>query len=645
VSAAAPREDVVSDPETDALVRFVGLDEAIVERARRIQARMEQPRPLGEILVELRAISAEDLAQATRRRRAQMTVLDLLREDGHLSDEGLAAYRAAKAQQPPRSDRQALVEGKLVREEVYLKALGAKLNIPYVEPQIGEVSTALLKKFPFAYLIKHQVLPVREEDGELIVIFGIPEDDALVAEVERSYSTRVRRQSATQARIQEALKTLQRLSGSKGAESLKIQYREIDKSQEQGEDTGHEAIQLVDYLLTRAVQLGASDLHVEPSLSRVRVRVRIDGVLHQLTDVPVDFAPRVVARFKILSRMDVTEKRLHQDGKIHVRIDGKEIDIRVSTYVSMFGETIVMRLLDRDRGILPVDQVGFQPRAFQTLTDVVLKASSGLVLMVGPTGSGKTTTLYSFIDHANDPTEKVITCEEPVEYIIDGITQCSVNSKIGPTFEESLRAIVRQDPDTIVVGEIRDTTTANLAIEAALTGHKVYSTFHTEEAVGAFVRLLEMGVEPFLVGSTISAVVAQRLVRRLCPECRIPTRPTAPQMRFLKLGREDLEGVKFLGPGACQACANTGYRGRIAIHEVLVPSDALRDAVLAQSSSMELRRLARDLPEFLTMQEDGVLKAASGITSLEEIIENAPRDPDARPLARVREIANLGRKS
>lgn len=638
-SGAAPSKD----PEADALIRIGKVTPAQLDRARRIASRMESERPIGEVLVELGMLTSESLERVTRYRQSRMSVAQLLREAGQLPDDKLKVYLAARKKTPPPSPRAILLDGGLVREEHYLRAVGAKLDIPYVEPQVGDIDRDVLGRLPFAYLTTNVVIPVKVEDDLLHVIVAEPEDEHLVGEIERSFGMRTKRFCATQTRIRETLRTLERLEGEGPSDSFSIQYRELDSSQENTDETGHEAVQLVDYLLTRAVQLQASDLHIEPTLNRIRVRVRIDGVLHELTDIPSDFGARLTARIKILARCDVTERRRHQDGKIHVRLEGSDIDIRVSTYVSTFGETIVMRLLDRDRGILPLADVGFQPRAFGTMTEVVLKASSGLVLMVGPTGSGKTTTLYSFIDHANDPTEKVITCEEPVEYVIDGIIQCSVNSKTGPTFEESLRAIVRQDPDTIVVGEIRDKITASLAIEAALTGHKVFSTFHTEEAVGAFVRLLEMGAEPFLVASTVSAVVAQRLVRRLCPECRRPAQPNAAQLRFIGMSRADIDGVDFYESNGCAACNHTGYRGRVAIHEVLVPNDPLREAVLDQAASAELRRLARDLPEYLTMQEDGVLKAISGVTSVSEIIENAPRDTSPRPLKQLSRIAQSAR--
>ena len=630
--------------QLDALRRFADIADEDLRRAERIRGRMQTPKPLGEILVDMGRLSQEQFDDAIARRRAQMTVVELLMEGGHLSPQEHQVYLDEKALSPTPSDREVLVDGGLVSEEHYLRAVGTRLQIPFVEPQIGEVDTDLLDRIPFAYLYKHLLLPVREQDGQVVVVVAFPEDERLIVELESTFECRVQRQCSTSFRILEALRTLERIKGRPAdQDAFKIHYRELDKEHEHADSTGEEAIQLVDYLLSRAVQLEASDLHIEPTPNKIRVRVRIDGVLQHLTDIPLDFGSRLTARIKILGRSDVTEKRVHQDGKIHVKVDGREIDIRVSTYVSMFGETIVMRLLDRDRSIVKISELGLQPRVESVLTDEVLRASSGLILLVGPTGSGKTTTLYSFVDHANDPTRKVITCEDPVEYVMDGIVQCSIDERAGRTFAQSLRSIVRQDPDTIVVGEIRDRETASLAIEAALTGHKVFSTFHTEEAVGAFVRLLEMGLEPFLVASTVSAVVAQRLVRRLCPKCRVPTRPKLAELRFLNLSRADVANADVAGPVGCKYCSGTGYKGRLGLHEVVVPNDSFRQAVLDQSSTAELRALARDTTSFLSMQEDGLLKALAGQTSFAEIIEHAPRDTTPRPFLELRKIANSRR--
>jgi type IV pilus assembly protein PilB len=630
----------------DALVRSGVVTPTALDRATRIRSRMESPRPLPEILLEQGELTVEQLEQVRRGRRARMLLPDILLEDGALDAGGVAAYLEARANEPLRAERSLLIDGGLINEEQYLRALGGKLDIPFIEPEIGEIQTDLYRKIPFAYLMKNQALPLRVENAVLHVTVATPEDDALIAEIEHTFGMRAKRFCSTQFRIVETLRTLERLRGKPAdRESYKIQYRELDRAHDGPTESGEEAVQLVDYLLARAVEMGASDLHIEPTPSKIRARVRIDGILHHLTDLPIDFTARIVARIKILARIDVTEKRLHQDGKIHVKVGGREIDIRVSTYVSVFGETIVMRLLDRERGIVPLEQIGFQPRALHALQETALGASSGLVLTVGPTGSGKTTTLYSFVQHANDPSEKVITCEDPVEYVMDGIIQCSVNPKTGPTFADSLRAIVRQDPDTIVVGEIRDPITAHLAAEAALTGHKVYSTFHTEDAVGAFVRFIEMGVEPFLVASTLSAVVAQRLLRRLCPECRVPHHPSTTELRLLRLEREELKGIELLHSKGCEHCSGTGFKGRVAIHEVLVPDEVFRDAVLTRASSGALREIARARPEFLTMQEDGVLKAVSGVTSLSEVLENAPRDTLARPLSDLLRIARSRSKA
>ncbi len=391
-------------------------------------------------------------------------------------------------------------------------------------------------------------------------------------------------------------------------------------------------------LLNLMYEKGASDLHIEPKAKKLTVRARVDGVIQPLTELAPDLAPRIVSRVKILAGVDIAERRRHQDGRIFLRVEGREVDIRVSTYASMFGETIVMRLLDRNKGLVAVEGLGFEPSILDALRELVLRTASGLVLVTGPTGSGKTTTLYSLVDHVMDPEVKVISCEDPVEYVLNDAVQCSVNEKSGPTFADSLRAILRQDPDIIVVGEVRDKTTASLAVEAALTGHKVYSTFHTEDAVAAVVRLLEMGLEPFLVASTLNCIIAQRLVRRLCKHCLCEGKLSRKDLRFLGLQKNDLDGAAIMGGAGCAQCGNTGYQGRMGIHEMLLPDDDFRDAILRRASSKELRALARKLPYFLTLQEDGVLKVAAGKTSASEIADTVPRDQDARSLATLKEI-------
>ena len=614
-----------------------------LERARRISRRMQSPKPIGEVLIELGQLSRSEYERIVRLYRSQLSISQILKQNGALDDAGLAAYQQTKAENPDVPDRQALVVAGIVSEEDYLRAVSVKHDVPFVEPDIGLVATSIVSKASMAYLRRNRILPCRISDGHLTVLMADPLDTGLILELEGIYHTIVTPCGAVSTKILQALDTLQRLQETEDGDiTTALQYHEIQEPPEDDAE-GEGAIRIVDYLLFQAIKAGASDLHIEPLRKKLRVRIRVDGVLRQLTDLPADFAPRVVSRVKVLSDMDIAERRLHQDGRFLVKAEGKDIDIRVSAYAGMFGETLVLRLLDRDHGLVPVDALGFEPKILSMLKEVVLRSSSGLVLVTGPTGSGKTTTMYSFVDYVNDDTLKVITCENPVEYTIDGTTQCSVNEKTGPTFPDSLRSIVRQDPDIIVVGEIRDAVTANLAVEAALTGHKVFSTFHTEDAVTAVLRLLEMGVEPFLVSSTLSCVVAQRLVRRVCKSCSAPAEAARKDLRFLGLSRENIQDLPILEGAGCPDCNNIGYRGRLGIHEVMLLDDAFRDAILSRATSMELRAHARRLHGFLTLQEDGLLKVLSGTTTLSEIANTAPRDPGMRPLPVLREAAAMRR--
>jgi type IV pilus assembly protein PilB len=618
------------------------VSEEQIERARRISSRMQKPRPVGEILVGLGQLARSEHDRVMRLYRSQLTLASILHGDGALDDARMARYEEIRASSPDKTERDLLLGDGLVTEEQYLKALSIKYEIPYIEPDVSLVEVGLLARIPLSFLIKQKVLPFRRTEAGLTVIMADPLNVGLIQDLELTYNTAVTPCGAPSDKIVEALKTLDRLRDSGDDEATTLEYHELVQEPE-GEDDAEGAVQIVDHLLYQAIDLGASDLHIEPLQSKVRVRVRVDGVLRGLTDVPVDFAHRITARVKVLASMDIAERRLHQDGRFFVRTENREVDIRVSSYATISGETLVMRLLDRRRGLLPLDGLGFEPRVLTMLREVVLRASSGLVLVTGPTGSGKTTTMYSFVDYANSESLKVITCENPVEYTLEGTTQCSINEKSGPTFADSLKSIVRQDPDIIVVGEIRDKTTASLATEAALTGHKVFSTFHTEDAVTAVVRLLELGLEPFLVASTLSCVVAQRLIRRICQHCVRKGSYSRRDLQFLGLASENLAGMPILEGAGCAACGGTGFKGRSGIHEVLLLDDDFRDAILSRAPSKDLRRLARKLHGFLTLQEDGLLKVVAGTTTLSEIADNAPRDPEARPVAMIQEVAAMRR--
>jgi type IV pilus assembly protein PilB len=481
------------------------------------------------------------------------------------------------------------------------------------------------------------VLPIRIEEGEMLLVVSDPAKTHAIEEVTRIFKCRVRLALATGAVILQTLDLMDALLQGKDsgiADYQKVKYHTLEAQAQAGEDR---VVQMVDQLIRSAIEEGASDVHLEPMANKLRMRYRLDGVLIHKMDFPRDYTPRIVSRIKILADADVAERRKHQDGRIFVKTDKQEIDIRVSFYATVFGENVVLRILNK-ASLISLQELGFAPNILRMYTEDVLAAPSGITLITGPTGSGKTTTLYSSIDHCNDPTVKIITCEDPVEYVIDGISQCSINEKIGLTFNETLRSIVRQDPDIIVIGEIRDKFSADVAVQSALTGHKVFATFHTEDSVGALVRLINMEIETSLIASTIGAVLAQRLVRKVCTSCRIDYVPEDRVLRRFALAREDLKSFTLARGKGCSSCNFTGYRGRLGIYELLVPNVDIRDAILQKRTMQEIREISLEKCSLCTMQEDGMVKALRGVTTLEEVLENAPRVFHRRPLEALLKI-------
>jgi type IV pilus assembly protein PilB len=641
-----PTADGSAGTETDPFILHANLTETQIRRARRVMERVRTDKSLGEVLLELGEISEEEYQRVQSLRRARLSLVDLLHEEGHLTDQDVEAYHQAKSKNPRARDYALLVGRKRVSEEVFLRALASTDGVPFVELAASDVDPALLKRTSVPFLQRLSVLPLVEDNGRLQLVAAGPLEGSVGEEVDRIFGLPVDLRYATSVNIAATFQALEqrRETPADSGKVTKLEYQVADAAA-RTDASGRETVRAVDDLLLQAIKLGASDLHIQPTPSGLRVRVRVDGRMRPLTELSKEMAPRVTSRLKVLAGADISERRLHQDGKIFVKTDTGEVDIRVSSYVSVHGENLVLRLLDRNRGLVPLHKLGFAPRVETLITDVILPSASGLVLITGPTGSGKTTTLYSLMQHDLDPAEVVISAEDPVEYVIDGIVQCSVNEKTGPSFVDSLRAIVRQDPDTIIVGEIRDERTVKMAFESALTGHKVFSTFHTENAVTAIIRLLEMGVAPFLVSSTLSAIVAQRLVRQLCPSCAEASRPSRQELKFLGLKRSSLgESETWTGRG-CDTCQGLGYAGRIGLHEVLVPNDEFRDAVLRRAPALELEALARRLPQFMTLQEDGLLKALQYKTTLSELIGNVPRDLNARPVSDLQSIAGQQRPS
>ena len=378
-------------------------------------------------------------------------------------------------------------------------------------------------------------------------------------------------------------------------------------------------IELVNNLLSTAVDIGASDIHVEPAEEQFAVRMRVDGVLHTRLSQPIDRFPAVASRIKLVAGIDIAQRRLPQDGRIGERISGRDMDIRVSTVPCTFGESIVLRLLDQERGDQALDKLGMEPDHL-ALFRGWLRASNGIVLVTGPTGSGKSTTLAAALEDIDDGIKKIITVEDPVEYQMPSITQIQVHAEIGYTFATALRHILRQDPDVIMIGEIRDLETAEIAIRSALTGHLVFSTVHTNDAVSSFTRLIDMGVERFLVASPTNGVQAQRLVRRVCQHCAEPTEQPALVAELVSPATAQLLDNQWLRATGCDACQNTGYRGRMGIYELVPITMELQDMIVSGASLIDLKRFAHDEQGHRTLLQDGLLKASQGRTTVEEVL-------------------------
>jgi type IV pilus assembly protein PilB len=342
----------------------------------------------------------------------------------------------------------------------------------------------------------------------------------------------------------------------------------------------------------------------------------------------------------VLCKADLAERRRHQDGRIVYTTGETTVDMRVSIFVTIHGENIVIRILNKNAGILPMERLGMLPALLQRYKEAVLDVPTGVVLFTGPTGSGKTTSLYSSVNYCNETGVKIITVEDPVEYVMDGVVQCSVDASAGRDFASTLREVVRQDPDVIVVGEIRDRQTAAIAIEAALTGHKVFATFHTEDSIGSLVRLIDMNIEAFLICSTVVSAVAQRLARRICERCRIATTPSAYELRLLLISDEEAARHTFYKGAGCDACQGSGYRGRIGLYEMLLLDGSIRDMVLSKRAAYEIRHHALQSLGLNTLQEDGIAKALLGLTTLEEVVWHAPRSTEQRPLDELARMAH-----
>ncbi len=526
---------------------------------------------------------------------------------------------------------QRLIAYGYLSENEYYEALAKNLQLPLLnlkELPGGEEGKQLLRDgFSVKYLKQYKILPLIQDENQIQLVMADPLDFAVFEEMQANLPECIVTKAV--APEEDVLDFLEALEGNSSSAMSRLS-KEIDNDEIEISAFGEEEIEehirdmasdapiikLVNHLLTKAIETGASDIHVEPFEQSLRIRYRIDGVLHEDENPPKKLHASIVSRIKIMAKLDIAEKRLPQDGRIKIKTMGKDIDLRISTLPTLYGESVVMRILDRSNIVLDLEALGFPEEPLKKFTSVITKPY-GMLLVTGPTGSGKTTTLYAALNYINEPDKKLITVEDPVEYELFGVNQVHVKSQIGLTFSSGLRSIVRQDPDVIMVGEIRDPETANIAIQSALTGHMVFSTLHTNDSAGAITRLEDMGVEPYLISSALMASLAQRLVRVLCPHCA----EECPEDKITLEEEYHISCGNFtpLRGAGCVKCNNTGFKGREGIYELLMIDEEVRRMVISKESSNTIKQYARSRG-MRTLRDDGWKKVLQGRTSVPEVM-------------------------
>jgi general secretion pathway protein E len=527
-----------------------------------------------------------------------------------------------------------MVEFGYVREHEALQALGEEVGLDFVDLANAEIDLSQLDHFPQKLIYRQNLFPLWGQDGGLVVATSDPFDLYPLDEVSAATGKPVFPVLSERAEIAKLIKrhlgvggeTVEGLIEARSDDGVEL-LEEIETDGSELSEMALEAsvVRLVNEILLEAIDSRASDVHIESQASGIVIRYRIDGILHSQAAPPEisHFQSAIISRLKIMAKLNIAEKRLPQDGRIKLKVHGREIDVRVSVIPMIHGEGIVMRILDKGSVVFDLRKLGMEPGTYGGY-DQLIHLPHGIILVTGPTGSGKTTTLYSSLLRINSPDTKIITTEDPVEYQLDGINQIQVHPKIGLTFAQSLRSILRHDPDVVLVGEIRDHETAENAIQASLTGHLVFSTLHTNDASGAFSRMIDMGVEPFLVASTVEAVMAQRLLRRLCPHCKEAYTPDADDLPRDFPWETFTEG-KLYRPKGCRECRGVGYAGRMGVYELLITTDEIRELAHDRRSSWEVKQAALK-SGMRTLRDDGWVKAIRGETSAEEVLRITKSD-------------------
>ena len=599
------------------------VSEKQLKHAERIRRKLATPSSLLNVLKDLGNVSDEMVRKVLMGTNSNIRIGELLVELGHLAEGDLdSAFRIQQEQDKGLRLGEILIKHNFIDEKLFNRILSIQLGFPLVDVNMSLVDKNLAGRVPMKILVEHQFIPLKTTEKAILVTFADPLDRKSVEIAKRFFGATLAPAISEKKAISDTLKLLANLLSGK--------VIDVDSKTVVG---------IVNSMILAAIKENCSDIHIEPMSDRLHVRFREDGILNHYKDFPRDIIPPLTSRLKIMCEVDISEKRRHQGGRILFAYDEGSVDIRVSFYVTVHGEKIVLRLLSQKRELLDIHTMGMAPKMLAKFLEDAVYPPSGVLLVTGPTGSGKTSTVYSCINHIKNPQISIITAEEPVEYFIDGIAQCSIDPSINVTFEETLRHIVRQDPDVIVIGEIRDQVSAEMAVQAALTGHKVLSTFHTEDSIGGLIRLLNMDIAPFLISSTVVSVLAQRLLRRVCNSCATETKLTPIQLQRLGVTEKDVMGAQFRKGRGCTDCKQTGYKGRVGVFEVLVLNELVRSAILEQKTSYEIRQISIEHAGLVTLLEDGLLKAATGITSVEEVLRSLPRLSNPRPLLELRRLA------
>ncbi len=587
-------EDNNADPEQV----HVASEGSSQEANRPVRPGSKSALPLGQLLIRQGTLNEEQLAEA----------LDYQRNSGSNLLLG-----------------EVLQKLEICTEEQIMQALAAGYGVPFarISPRLAD--PRIIDVLPREFLDKHTVLPLFKVRNRLSLAVNEPANVFLMEEVARLTGCEVLVVCATGNDIKATLEThlpsanvfvIDDIFEDEMPDEVSIVEDKIeDITDLEAAAEGSPVVKLVNYLLFNAVREGASDIHIEPDENSLRVRYRVDGILFEKLKPPYKMLPAIVSRIKIMAGLDISERRLPQDGGIHVLMNSRPIDLRVSTMPGQHGEKVVIRIIDNRRVLVNLEKLGFAYETLKTWRKVIT-VPNGIVLVTGPTGSGKSTTLYSVLNELCNEQVNICTVEDPVEYNLTGVNQFQVNERIGFSFASALRSLLRQDPDIIMMGEIRDEETARIAVQAALTGHLVFSTMHTNDAPGAVTRLVNIGVEPYLVAASTEAVLAQRLVRKICTNCKEPYEPSAGIRRAVE--REVGQVEKFYRGAGCQKCRSTGYGGRIGIYELLVPDDEITEKINAGATRDEIRAAAIERG-MVTLRQDGMSKVAAGITTVEEV--------------------------